>query len=102
MSGCLEGAYSEEGAHRITNLLVPTHDVLIFHTLLRIVKKKKKILSDVKRDTSANCMRTQQIQDFSSACSLYSECSIFVMSVPVEGDRGGTVVKVLGYKSEGR
>ena len=30
------------GAHRITNLLVPTHDVLIFHTVLRIVKKRKK------------------------------------------------------------
>lgn len=39
MSGCLEGAYSEYRVHRITNLLVPTYDVLIFHTLLRIIKK---------------------------------------------------------------
>jgi hypothetical protein len=79
---CLEGAYSGERAHRITNLLVPTHGVLVFHTLLRIIKKK--FLFDAKRDTSANCMRTQQIQNFSSACGLCSECSICFMSVLIE------------------
>lgn len=40
MRGYLERAHSEERAHRIANLLIPTHDVLIFHTLLRIIKKE--------------------------------------------------------------
>jgi hypothetical protein len=90
VSGCPEGAYSEEGAHRITNLLAPIFDVLIFHTSLRIIKNKHSSLmrngihlgtacEDSKFRTSAAlavCIRNVQF-----ALCLYLSKLVFVIGV---------------------